>query len=69
MLLHAKKLGKTAYVFSVDAESNKVAHANCVSETAKSKGLDGRAWSSVVVNILGGKVRVFIWTVKAPWRV
>ncbi|KAH8083821.1 tRNA synthetases class II (A)-domain-containing protein [Cristinia sonorae] len=55
VLLQAKKLGKTAYVFSVDAEGGKVAHANCVSEAAKAKGVDGRAWASVVVGILGGK--------------
>lgn len=55
VLLQAKKLGKTAYVFSVDTEGGKVAHANCVSDAAKAKGLDGRAWAAEVVAILGGK--------------
>jgi flavoprotein len=31
-----KKLGKTVYVFSVDAEGGKVAHANYVAESAQS---------------------------------
>ncbi|THH30952.1 hypothetical protein EUX98_g3269 [Antrodiella citrinella] len=55
VLLQAKKLGKSGYVFSVDAEGGKVAHANCVSDVAKAKGLDGRAWAAEVVAILGGK--------------
>ncbi|EMD37438.1 hypothetical protein CERSUDRAFT_83193 [Gelatoporia subvermispora B] len=50
-----RKLGKTIYVFSADAEGGKVAHINYVSEAAKSNGLDGRTWAGVVAEILGGK--------------
>ncbi|TCD59798.1 Alanine--tRNA ligase [Steccherinum ochraceum] len=55
VLLQAKKLSKSAYVFSVDTESGKVAHANCVSDAAKAKNVDGKAWATAVVDILGGK--------------
>ena len=56
VVLQAKKLGKSIYIFSADVESGKVAHVNAVSESAKAKGLDGREWASAVVAILGGKV-------------
>ncbi|OCH93133.1 hypothetical protein OBBRIDRAFT_790601 [Obba rivulosa] len=50
-----KKLGKTIYVFSPDTEGGKVAHINYVSESAKAKGIDARAWATIVAEILGGK--------------
>ena len=56
VVLQAKKLGKSIYIFSADVESGKVAHVNAVSEAAKAKGVDGREWASAVVAILGGKV-------------
>ncbi|KAI0714270.1 tRNA synthetases class II (A)-domain-containing protein [Cerioporus squamosus] len=55
VVLQAKKLGKSIYIFSADVEGGKVAHVNAVSEAAKAKGLDGREWASAVVAILGGK--------------
>jgi alanyl-tRNA synthetase len=55
VVMQGKKLGKTVYVFSVDAEGGKVAHANYVSESARSRGLDARTWASKVSEILGGK--------------
>ncbi|KAG1760339.1 tRNA synthetases class II (A)-domain-containing protein [Suillus occidentalis] len=55
VVMQGKKLGKTVYVFSVDAEGGKVAHANYVSESARSRGLDARTWASKVSDILGGK--------------
>ncbi|GJE94884.1 alanine--tRNA ligase [Phanerochaete sordida] len=55
VVLQAKKLGKSVYVFSVDYEQGKVAHVNFVAEDAKSRGVDGREWATAVVEILGGK--------------
>lgn len=55
VVIQAKKLGKSAYVFSVDSEQGKVAHANFVAEDAKSRGVDGREWANAVVAVLGGK--------------
>lgn len=55
VVMQGKKLGKTVYVFSVDAKGGKVAHANYVSESARSRGLDARTWASKVSDILGGK--------------
>lgn len=55
VLTHGKKLGKAVYVFSVDEEAAKVAHANYIPPPMQAKGLDARAWSSVVVRVLGGK--------------
>lgn len=45
------------YVFSVNAESGKVAHANYVPEYVREKGFDARTWASKVTEVLGGKVR------------
>ena len=56
VVLQAKKLGKSIYIFSADAQGGKVAHVNAVSDAAKAKGLDGREWAAAVVEILGGKV-------------
>lgn len=58
VILQAKKLGKSAYVFSVDSEQGKVAHVNFVAEDAKAKGVDGRTWANTVVEVIGGKVRL-----------
>ena len=55
VVLQAKKLGKSVYVFSVDPEQGKVAHVNFVAEDAKSRGIDGRQWANAVVEIVGGK--------------
>ncbi|KAI0749326.1 tRNA synthetases class II (A)-domain-containing protein [Daedaleopsis nitida] len=56
VVLQAKKLGKSVYIFSADAQGGKVAHVNAVAEAAKAKGLDGREWAAAVVALLGGKV-------------
>jgi alanyl-tRNA synthetase len=56
MVLQARKLGKSVYVFSVDQDQGKVAHVNFVAEDAKAKGLDGRTWANAISDILGGKV-------------
>lgn len=57
MILNAKKLGKSAYVFSVDSEKGQVAHVNFVSEGARAKGVDARTWAATVTEVVGGKVR------------
>jgi alanyl-tRNA synthetase len=56
IVLQGKKLNKAVYVFSVDTSGGKVAHANYVPESFKTKGLDARTWASKVTDILGGKV-------------
>jgi alanyl-tRNA synthetase len=56
VITQAKKLGKAAYVFSVDAEGGKVAHANYVPDSTRVRGLDARTWASKVAEIVGGKV-------------
>ncbi|KAH9945433.1 tRNA synthetases class II (A)-domain-containing protein [Epithele typhae] len=55
VVLQAKKLSKSIYIFSADTAGGKVAHVNAVSDAAKAKGVDGREWANVVVEILGGK--------------
>ncbi|PIL35624.1 hypothetical protein GSI_02352 [Ganoderma sinense ZZ0214-1] len=55
VVLQAKKLEKSIYIFSADTANGKVAHVNVVSDAAKAKGLDGREWAATVVEILGGK--------------
>lgn len=55
VVMRGKKLGKTVYVFSIDADGGKVAHANYVSESVRSSGLDARTWASRINDILGGK--------------
>ncbi|KAI0045946.1 hypothetical protein FA95DRAFT_1560637 [Auriscalpium vulgare] len=55
VILQSKKLGKAAYVFSVDSAGGKVAHVNHVPEALRSNGLDARTWASKVGEVLGGK--------------
>ncbi|PPQ99712.1 hypothetical protein CVT24_009695 [Panaeolus cyanescens] len=55
LVSQAKQLSKSLYVFSVDPETSKVAHANFVSSSLKAKGGDARTWASKVTDILGGK--------------
>lgn len=64
VILQAKKLGKSAYLFSVDSEQGKVAHVNFVAEDAKANGIDGRTWANTVVEVIGGKV--FLNSLLAP---
>lgn len=59
IITQTKKLGKTAYLFSVDTENNKVVHVNHVSPEFRSKGLDARTWASSIADVLGGKVSSF----------
>jgi len=61
LVSQAKQLGKNLYVFSIDPETSKVAHANYVSPALKGKGADARTWASKVTDILGGKVWSFIY--------
>lgn len=56
VVLQGKKLGKAVYVFSVDPGAQKVAHANHVPPSLKTKGVDARTWASKVSEVLGGKV-------------
>lgn len=56
MVLQARKLGKTVYLFSVDSDDNKIAHVNFVSDPLKEKGLDARTWALKISEIIGGKV-------------
>ncbi|KAF9229045.1 hypothetical protein BS17DRAFT_792059 [Gyrodon lividus] len=55
VVVQGKKLGKAVYVFSVDAEGGKVAHANYVPDAVRMDGFDARIWASKVTEILGGK--------------
>ncbi|KAF9481569.1 hypothetical protein BDN70DRAFT_876232 [Pholiota conissans] len=55
LISQAKQLSKSVYVFSVDTENKKVAHANYVSPSLKTKGVDARTWAAKVTDILGGK--------------
>ncbi|KIM45032.1 hypothetical protein M413DRAFT_441675 [Hebeloma cylindrosporum] len=55
LVSQAKQLEKGLYVFTVDLENKKVAHANYVPSSLKGKGGDARAWASKVTEILGGK--------------
>ena len=56
VIAQAKKLDKSVYIFSVDADGEKVMHINYVSPAARKSGLDGKSWASTVTAILGGKV-------------
>lgn len=58
MVAQAKKLDKAAYVFSVDSEGGKVAHANYVPNSLRTKGYDARNWASKVTEVIGGKVNM-----------
>ncbi|THH02716.1 hypothetical protein EW145_g6718 [Phellinidium pouzarii] len=51
----AKKLGKAVYVFSVDAEGDKVVHANHLPEAFRSQNFNARTWASSISDMLGGK--------------
>lgn len=53
----ARKAQKGLYVFSVDSESDKVAHVNYVTPALKEKGADARDWASKVTDLIAGKVR------------
>jgi len=55
LISHAKQLEKSIYVLSVDPETDKVAHANYVAPSMRTKGADARKWSSDLVEVLGGK--------------
>ncbi|KAF8140471.1 tRNA synthetases class II (A)-domain-containing protein [Boletus edulis] len=55
VVAQGKKLGKAVYVFSVNAEGSKVAHANYIPENVREKGFDARTWASKVTEVLGGK--------------
>ncbi|KZT19894.1 hypothetical protein NEOLEDRAFT_1123481 [Neolentinus lepideus HHB14362 ss-1] len=55
VVVNARKMSKAVYVFSSDPEGKRVAHANFVSEAAKSRGIDGRKWAAAVSEVLGGK--------------
>jgi alanyl-tRNA synthetase len=56
VLAQARKLAKATYLFSIDGEGGKVAHANYVPPQLKSKGADARTWAVKVTEVLGGKV-------------
>lgn len=64
VVAQGKKLGKAVYVFSVNVEGGKVAHANYVPEEARAKGFDARMWACKVTEVLGGKVRL---SKRDPW--
>ncbi|KAF8342014.1 tRNA synthetases class II (A)-domain-containing protein [Cantharellus anzutake] len=55
VLLKARSLEKSVYLFSADQESSKVAHINFVPKRKISKEFDARIWSSAVTRIIGGK--------------
>lgn len=51
------------YVFSIDPETGKIAHANFVAPSLKAQGVDARTWAAKVTDVVGGKVRslVCLW--------
>ncbi|KIY74247.1 hypothetical protein CYLTODRAFT_427840 [Cylindrobasidium torrendii FP15055 ss-10] len=55
VLAQGRKLNKPVYVFTVDTEAGKVAHANFVPAALKSNGVDAKVWAGKVSDILGGK--------------
>jgi len=55
VISQAKQLGKSVYVFSVDGETQKIAHANYVAPALKAQGVDARTWAGKVTDIVGGK--------------
>ncbi|KIJ65049.1 hypothetical protein HYDPIDRAFT_27780 [Hydnomerulius pinastri MD-312] len=55
VVAQGKKLGKAVYVFSVDVEGGKVAHANYVPDAVRSKGFYARDWAAKVTEVVGGK--------------
>ena len=52
----ARKLDKATYVFSVDAEGEKVAHMNFVPKSQIRDGFDARSWANAVAEVIGGRV-------------
>lgn len=52
----ARKLGKAAYIFSVDKEGGKVVHANFVPEAYRKPEFNAKTWAAAVSDIIGGKV-------------
>jgi len=56
LVSQAKQLSKSIYVFSVDSDNQKLAHANYVSPTLKECGADARTWAAKVTDLVGGKV-------------
>ena len=56
VIAQVKKLGKPAYLFSVDAEGGKIVHVNFAPSELRAKGLDARSWAAKVAEVLGGKV-------------
>lgn len=59
IITEIKKLGKSAYLFSVDSASGKVAHINVLQLADSTKNLDAKKWADAVVSVVGGKVRRF----------
>lgn len=55
VVAEGRKKGKAVYVFSVDLEGGKVAHANHLPEACQSEGFHAQIWASKVTEILGGK--------------
>ncbi|KAF5389356.1 hypothetical protein D9757_004386 [Collybiopsis confluens] len=55
VVMQGRKTGKAVYVFSVDADTGKVAHANFISPSLKTKGADARTWATKITDIIGGK--------------
>ncbi len=51
----ARKLDKAVYLFSVDAEGEKVVHVNYVPKSKIKQDFDARSWANGVVAVLGGK--------------
>ena len=52
----ARKLGKAAYVFSVDKEGGKVVHANHVPDAYRKQEFNAKTWAAAVSEVIGGKV-------------
>jgi alanyl-tRNA synthetase len=56
ILNEAKKLDKSAYLFSVEKGSGKIAHANVFVPSSGPKELDAKTWATSVAAVIGGKV-------------
>jgi alanyl-tRNA synthetase len=56
LIAQARKLEKAAYLFSVDAEGEKIAHVNFVPKQHIKPGFDAKTWAAAVTDVIGGKV-------------
>lgn len=72
-VVQAKSLNKAAYFFSSteaeeEGEEVKLIHLNFVPKEMISKEFNARVWSTVVIEVVGGKVRFHHFSIRLfPW--